>query len=94
MDDIKPIAGDIWKELDPRPEYQRYVKVTGLNGDHVRIYAVYEAEDGVWLCVRNGKTQRPAPERWAQAKRFNGKRGGYEIYRRLGCSPSAKQVEL
>lgn len=27
MDDIKPIAGDIWKELDPRPEYQRYEKL-------------------------------------------------------------------
>lgn len=82
MDEITPEVGDVWKELDPRPEYQRYVKVTRVDGDHVRIYAVTETEDGIWECARNGMTNRPAPERWAQAKRFNGKRGGYELYRR------------
>src|SRR5258708_31601653 len=80
-DEIKPETGDIWKELDPRPEYQRYVKVTEVRDDSVRIYKVRETEDGVW------EADRPAPERWAQLKRFNGRRGGYELYRRPAGEP-------
>lgn len=77
MDEITPEVGDIWKELDPRVEYQRCVKVTRVSGDHALIYAVTETSDGVF------EARKPrSPERWAQLKRFNGKRGGYELYRR------------
>lgn len=80
MSIISPEKGDIWKELDPRVEYQRYVRVTDVRaGDSVRIYKVMETSDGVWEACRR------APERWAQIKRFNGKRGGYELYRRASA---------
>lgn len=74
-DEVTPEVGDIWKELDPRVEYQRFVKVTRVSGDHALIYGV-EHNEGLWTA------RRRAPERWAQIKRFNGKRGGYELYQR------------
>jgi hypothetical protein len=79
-----PQVGDIWKDLDQRVEYQRFVKVSAFDtGNGVRIYAVEKDEDGKWVCARNGKTNRPAPERWSQLKRFNGKSGGYGLHERL-----------
>lgn len=79
-DEITPEVGDIWKELDPRPEYQRFVKVTRVSGDHALIYRV-ELTDGEWAAGRK------SPERWAQLKRFNGKRGGYELHHRPAGEP-------
>lgn len=74
-DEVQPEVGDIWKELDPRVEYQRFVKVTRVSGDHALIYGVEKSEDGEW------QARKPrSPERWAQLKRFNGKRGGYELH--------------
>lgn len=77
-----PRVGDIWKDLDPRVEYQRFVKVSAVNDNGVRIYAAVKNDDGQWECARNGHTRRPAPERWAQAKRFNGKSSGYGLHER------------
>jgi hypothetical protein len=73
---VLPRVGDIWKELDPRVEYQRYVKVSAVESDRVRIHGVEQDKNRKW--VARGR----APERWAQLKRFNGKRGGYSFHRR------------
>lgn len=70
-----PQVGDIWKELDPRVEYQRFVKVTRVGAASVFIHKVEPSPNG-WV--------RPArsTEREAQLKRFHGRSGGYGLYER------------
>lgn len=79
MSDAVPMVGDIWQEVDPR--MTRFVKVTKVWPDSVFVMAV-QHEGGAWVAVRNPKTNRYAPERNAQLKRFNGKRGGYALHER------------
>ena len=68
-------VGDIWKELDPRPEYQRYVRVLRVSGDSALIWKV-EQRPVDWHPVKGSVA------RWAQLKRFHGKRGGYALHQR------------
>lgn len=75
--DVRP--GDIWQEVDPR--HPRFVRVAKITGSHAYIYAVEKNVDGIWLTAR-GPNGRPAPERGAQLKRFNGKRTGYALHHR------------
>ncbi len=72
-------VGDIWQEQDPRQP--RFVKVARIAGEHAYIYAVEKKPNGMWLCAR-GPNGKPAPERGAQLKRFNGKRSGYALHYR------------
>jgi hypothetical protein len=77
--DVRP--GDIWQEVDPR--HPRFVRVTRVLDDDVSIYAVeWDQVAGDWIIALNPRTKRPAPERWAQLKRFNGKRTGYALHHR------------
>ena len=61
-------VGQIWHVCDPRQE--RFVKVIQIVGDRALIAQASRHVD-CW------KTMDGA--RWAQLKRFNGRRGGYEF---------------
>ncbi len=75
-----PQVDDIWKEVDPRAT--RFVRVVVVAGTDVRVVTVTEKEPGYWVPVLNEKTKRYAPARWADLRRFNGKRGGYALHLR------------
>lgn len=68
-----PQAGDIWKEVDPRAE--RYVRVISLSTPSGK-YAF------IRTCDANGVSGTRNPVREARVERFNGKRGGYELWAR------------
>lgn len=63
--------GQIWREVDPRQE--RYIRVERVTPHVIDLQCV--AFDGtIWIAKRGTrKTQ-------AMRDRFNGKRGGYDLY--------------
>jgi hypothetical protein len=65
-------TGQIWKEVDPR--HDRYVRVINLIPSWICIETVHNV-DGKWFHAPG-----TARMRHADPKRFNGKRGGYELY--------------
>lgn len=67
---VEIVAGQIWKEVDPRQE--RHVRVNAQSKTWIKIETVIRV-DGVWMTKpRTGK-------RSARRERFNGKRGGYAL---------------
>lgn len=64
MNEQGVVAGQIWREVDPR--FKRRVLVMAVS-----------AKFGV--LIRNVKSQPGSKGRWARIDRFNGKRGGYVL---------------
>lgn len=65
---------DIWQEQDPR--HPRFVRVTRVTATSVLIHEVLPREGGDF------ERAPRAVERYAQLKRFNGKRSGYALHYR------------
>lgn len=70
----KILAGQIWKECDPR--FERFIRVesVGCGRRSVQTRTVIE-RDGMWIDAPNSRASYCDPER------FNGKRGGYSLWR-------------
>jgi hypothetical protein len=70
-----PKRGQIWREVDPR--FTRYAKVIDFarfkSGDRIQLRSVSKSPAG-WETVPHS---RPT---WCDLKRFNGRRGGYELH--------------
>lgn len=82
MSEIHVEVGDIWKEVDPRVE--RYISIHGL-----RPQATGGARIDFRTCTEEGHIKRFTVGS-ARMERFNGKRGGYKLHRRLPtASPQA-----
>lgn len=67
------VAGQIWKEVDPR--FERYVIIQHVGEGRRSIQ--------VRTVTHNGKGWEVAPKSkssWCDAERFNGKRGGYQLW--------------
>jgi hypothetical protein len=65
---LVPAIGDIWQEVDPR--FTRFVRVVAVNTDAVALRRC--TEQGLFEGFRVTR---------ANLKRFNGKRGGYQLHR-------------
>lgn len=75
---MEPKVGQIWKEVDPR--LNRFVSIESVKPNWRRGITIRTVvnQDGVWV---------PAPRSrvsYADAERFNGKRGGYAIHGEQG----------
>lgn len=75
---MKPEKGQIWREVDHR--FDRYIMVLDVREGRRGILAqTTERNDlGQW---------RPAPrsrKSWCDVERFNGRRGGYELFAHPG----------
>ncbi len=81
---IGPQLGDIWQECDKRfPD--RYIKVVKVVVGGTLIQSVErDLVDGIFRVRVNQATQRVAPARWVQTKRFNGKGQGYRFIQHRG----------
>lgn len=73
-DRVAPEVGDIWQEQDPRQP--RFVRVAQIGTVSALIYQVERRENGTFSRAAG------SVERWAQIKRFNGKRSGYALHQR------------
>ncbi|MBU0917898.1 MAG: hypothetical protein KKD97_16255 [Gammaproteobacteria bacterium] len=69
-------VGQIWKEVDPR--FDRYVEVIGVNDQEQKATIMLAARSGGHAGSRSTK---------ASLKRFNGKRGGYELHKDAEVAP-------
>lgn len=79
-------VGQIWREVDPR--FDRYVQVESVctmlgNTNIVGIRAVVPNDHGGWDYTLGARYSR------ANAIRFNGKRGNYELVATPTSAPSA-----
>lgn len=70
--------GQVWRERDPR------------RLRHVRIMSVGPGAAGLQLCDADGVLLAPRRRTYANLKRFNGHRGGYEFVRRVGQSAESR----
>jgi DNA-binding IscR family transcriptional regulator len=68
MQEIK--VGQIWREVDPR--FNRYIQVVEIANSTVR---------PIKLATIDIETNALGRKTWASRERFNGKRGGYELYK-------------
>jgi len=66
-------VGQIWREVDPR--FERFVRIEAINGAEVQWARVRTVKKygNVWSATPGARVSN------AQAQRFNGKRGGYEL---------------
>jgi hypothetical protein len=68
-------VGQIWREVDPRRE--RFVRVLNVSEGVVKIRTVNPAWKHVSGRWKEAYRSRPS---YAEASRFNGKRGGYALH--------------
>lgn len=75
MEDVTIKIGQIWKEVDPRIErYARVIEIRTWKGSYlVKIRTVHKTH-GDWAFKKHSR------ETYCDRNRFNGKRGGYELY--------------
>lgn len=69
----KLLAGQIWKECDPR--FERFIRIEGVSGHRRGITTRTVIErDGSWIEAPRSRAN------YCDAERFNGKRGGYALW--------------
>ncbi|RQR16171.1 hypothetical protein DF026_09885 [Burkholderia stagnalis] len=68
-------VGQIWREVDPR--FNRHVEVMEIHKGEIK---------SVLICNIDPMTNQRGRKTWASKGRFNGKRGGYELWRRAPAS--------
>ena len=73
MSELK--VGQIWREVDPR--FNRYVEVLEIHKGEIK---------SILICNVDPMTNQRGRKTWASKGRFNGKRGGYELWRRAPAS--------
>lgn len=69
-EDVK--VGQIWREVDPRQE--RYIRVERVLTPHVIDIRCVTFDGTLWIPKKGTRLTQ------ALATRFNGKRGGYDLY--------------
>jgi hypothetical protein len=76
MNELK--VGQIWREVDPR--LNRHVQVIEVRAGSIK---------SVLICNIDVMTNQLGRKTWASKGRFNGKRGGYELWRDARPEPGA-----
>lgn len=69
---MEPAVGQIWKEVDPR--VTRFVRVEKVGAHAGVMVRKVIRQNGSWIHAPR------SVERWTNAARFDGKRGGYEFH--------------
>lgn len=75
---IKP--GQIWREVDHRFSRMARVLSVGKGRRSIQIRTVNSAGDGSAADPHRWEFARHSRPTWCDRERFNGKRGGYELF--------------
>lgn len=66
-----PAVGQIWREVDPR--HERYIRVESVGIEDASVRSVI-FDGTIWVDAPKSR------QAFASLKRFNGKRGGYDLH--------------